>query len=71
MSRIEMMFSWLKCRKSLISRKVRKANMEWSKGVMRLMATLRCDGRCVAELHCVVMGKVSCISHGQTHHTMP
>ena len=50
MSSIEMMFSWWKWRRSLISRRVRRQNMEWSKGVMRLIATLRWEGTCVAEL---------------------
>ncbi len=45
-----MMFSWWKWRRSLISRRVRRQNMEWSKGVMRLMATLRWDGMWRAEL---------------------
>lgn len=41
MSRTEMMFSCWKWRRILISRNVRRQNMEWSKGVMRLIATLR------------------------------
>ena len=57
MSRIEMMFSWWKWRRSLISRRVRRQNMEWSNGVMRLMATLRWEGMCKAEL-------VGEVSHG-------
>ena len=39
MSRILMMFSWLKYRKSFISRSVLRQNMLWSKGVIFLMAT--------------------------------
>lgn len=39
MSRIEMMFSWLKYLSSFISRSVLRQNMEWSKGVIFLMAT--------------------------------
>ena len=63
MSRMEMIFSWLKCRKSLISRSVRRANMEWSKGVIRFMATLRWDGRWVAELHGMIMyGRRVCVA---------
>lgn len=34
-----MMFSWLKYRRSFISRRVRKQNMEWSNGVIFLIAT--------------------------------
>lgn len=50
MSRMDMMFSWRKCLSSLISLRVRRQNMEWSKGVIRLIATLRWEGRCIAEL---------------------
>ena len=45
-----MMFSWLKYRSSFISRSVRRQNMEWSKGVIFLMATFWLDGLCMAEL---------------------
>jgi hypothetical protein len=44
-----MMFSWWKWRSSLISRRVRRQNIEWSNGVIRFMATLRDVGTCVAE----------------------
>ena len=47
---MRMMFSWSKWRRSLISRRVRRQNIEWSNGVMRFMATLRCEGRWIAEL---------------------
>lgn len=50
MSRILMMFSWLKWRSSLISRNVRRQNMEWSNGVIFLMATRVEVGLCIAEL---------------------
>jgi hypothetical protein len=50
MSRIEMMFSWLKYLSSFISRSVRRQNMEWSKGVIFLMATFWPDGLWSAEL---------------------
>lgn len=50
MSRMEMMFSWLKYRSSFISRSVLRQNMEWSKGVIFLMATFWPDGLCNAEL---------------------
>lgn len=50
MSRMEMMFSWLKYRRSFISRKVRKQNIEWSNGVIFLIATFCCEGLCRAEL---------------------
>jgi hypothetical protein len=50
MSRIEMMFSWLKYRSSFISRSVRRQNMEWSKGVIFLMATFCPEGLWTAEL---------------------
>ena len=45
-----MMFSWLKYLRSFISRKVRKQNMEWSNGVIFLIATFCPDGLCNAEL---------------------
>lgn len=44
------MFSWLKYRSSFISRSVRKQNMEWSKGVIFLMATFCPEGLWTAEL---------------------
>src|SRR5688572_4479414 len=50
MSRMEMMFSWLKYRSSFISRSVLKQNMEWSKGVIFLIATFWPDGLWTAEL---------------------
>ena len=37
---------------SLSSRRVRKQNMEWSKGAIFLIATLRPDGRWMAEQTC-------------------
>lgn len=45
-----MMFSWLKYRNSFISRNVLRQNMEWSKGVIFLIATFCPDGLCNAEL---------------------
>lgn len=39
-------FSWLKYRNNFISRSVRKQNIEWSKGVIFLMATFCPDGLC-------------------------
>lgn len=45
-----MMFSWLKYLRSFISRSVRRQNMEWSKGVIFLMATFWPEGLCSAEL---------------------
>lgn len=45
-----MIFSWLKYRSSFISRKVRRQNMEWSKGVIFLMATFWPEGLWMAEL---------------------
>ena len=50
MSRIEMMFSWLKYRSNFISRSVRRQNMEWSNGVIFLIATFWPEGLCSAEL---------------------
>ena len=50
MSRMEMMFSWLKYLNNFISRSVRKQNMEWSKGVIFLIATFCPDGLWSAEL---------------------
>jgi hypothetical protein len=47
---MEMMFSWRKWRRSLISRRLRRQCMEWSKGVMRFIAILRWEGWCTAEL---------------------
>lgn len=47
---MEMMFSWLKYRRSFISRNVRRQNMEWSNGVIFLMATFWPEGLCSAEL---------------------
>lgn len=44
------MFSWLKYLKSFISRSVLRQNMEWSNGVIFLMATFWPDGLCSAEL---------------------
>lgn len=43
-------FSWLKYLSNLISRNVRKQNMAWSKGKMRLMATIWPVGLWTAEL---------------------
>lgn len=45
-----MIFSWLKYRSSFISRNVRKQNIEWSNGVIFLIATFCCEGLCRAEL---------------------
>ena len=50
MSRMEIMFSWLKYRSNFISRNVRKQNMEWSNGVIFLIATFWPEGLCRAEL---------------------
>ena len=47
---MEMMFSWLKYRSSFISLRVLKQNMEWSNGVIFLMATFWPEGLCMAEL---------------------
>lgn len=47
---MEMMFSWLKYRSSFISRSVRKQNIEWSNGVIFLIATFCPEGLCKAEL---------------------
>lgn len=44
------MFSWLKYRSSFISRNVRRQNMEWSKGVIFLIATFWPEGLWSAEL---------------------
>lgn len=49
-----MMFSWLKYLNSFISLNVRKQNMEWSKGVIFLIATFCPDGLCKAELYLYV-----------------
>lgn len=70
MSRMAMIFSWWKWRRSLISRKVRRQNMEWSNGVMRLMATFRWDDMCMAELY-IDVEQGSWIAIRVTHHTMP
>lgn len=50
MSRMEMIFSWLKYRNSFISRRVRRQNIEWSNGVIFLIATFCPEGLCMAEL---------------------
>lgn len=50
MSRIEIMFSWLKYRSNFISRSVRRQNMEWSNGVIFLIATFWPEGLWIAEL---------------------
>ena len=50
---MEIMFSWLKYRSNFISRSVRKQNMEWSNGVIFLIATFCPEGLCRAELECV------------------
>lgn len=55
---MEIMFSWLKWRNSFISRNVRRQNMEWSKGVIFLIATFWPDGLCNAELDPVSMKQV-------------
>jgi hypothetical protein len=47
---MEMMFSWLKYLSNFISRSVLRQNMEWSKGVIFLMATFWPEGLCSAEL---------------------
>lgn len=44
------MFSWLKYRSNFISRRVLRQNIEWSKGVIFLMATFWPDGLWMAEL---------------------
>ena len=51
-----MMFSWLKYRSNFISRKVRRQNIEWSKGVIFLMATFWPEGLWMAELELSVGG---------------
>lgn len=50
MSRMEMIFSWLKYLNSFISRSVRRQNMEWSNGVIFLIATFCPEGLWSAEL---------------------
>jgi hypothetical protein len=47
---MEMMFSWLKYLRSFISRKVLKQNIEWSNGVIFLIATFCPEGLWRAEL---------------------
>ena len=47
---MEMMFSWLKYLKSFISLSVRRQNIEWSKGVIFLIATFCPEGLWSAEL---------------------
>lgn len=44
------MFSWLKYLRSFISRRVLRQNIEWSKGVIFLIATFCPDGLWSAEL---------------------
>jgi len=51
-----MMFSWLKYRSNFISRNVRKQNMEWSNGVIFLMATFWPEGLWRAELQWMLAG---------------
>jgi hypothetical protein len=70
MSRMEMMFSWLKYLSSFISRSVRRQNMEWSKGVIFLMATFWPDGLCSAEL-CLYQRLFSHEDPCCAHHTTP
>jgi hypothetical protein len=48
---MEMIFSWLKYRSSFISRRVLRQNIEWSKGVIFLIATFCPLGLCSAELY--------------------
>ena len=65
-----MIFSWLKYRSSFISRSVLKQNMEWSKGVIFLIATFWPDGLCSAEL-CVISILVGWESGAHLpHHTI-
>ena len=69
-----MMFSWLKYRSSFISRSVRKQNMEWSKGVIFLMATFCPEGLWTAELLDTVRPCVNSqaeMSPIRTYHTTP
>lgn len=47
---MEMIFSWLKYRSSFISRKVRRQNIEWSNGMIFLIATFWPEGLWIAEL---------------------
>jgi hypothetical protein len=69
-----MMFSWLKYRSNFISRSVLRQNMEWSKGVIFLMATFWPDGLCSAELFLVnrcfgtTLGKVLTRQHRRRLH---
>lgn len=68
-----MMFSWLKYRSSFISRSVRRQNMEWSKGVIFLMATFWPEGLCSAELCNGLaggLGSAAPLAEG-TYHTTP
>lgn len=66
------MFSWLKYRRSFISRNVLRQNMEWSKGVIFLMATFWPEGLCIAEL-CIyyLVLPTSSKTRGPTHQTTP
>jgi hypothetical protein len=66
-----MMFSWLKYLNSFISRSVRRQNMEWSKGVIFLMATFWPDGLCSAELLHGQNMFTCCFSRVFTHQTTP
>jgi hypothetical protein len=69
-----MMFSWLKYLNSFISRSVLKQNMEWSKGVIFLIATFWPDGLCSAELfRCLAAVSMLTSPQGRTiqHHTRP
>jgi hypothetical protein len=65
-----MIFSWLKYLRSFISRSVRRQNIEWSNGVIFLIATFWPDGLCSAELSLELVP-----AYGQlrktAHHTTP
>src|SRR3978361_2240587 len=63
MSRMLMMFSCEKYRRSFISRRVLKQNMEWSNGVIFLMATFCPLGLWMAELCKVRIFRVQCSDH--------
>jgi hypothetical protein len=60
------MFSWLKYRSNFISRRVRKQNMEWSKGVIFLIATFWPEGLCRAELWRKVLSAFRKVAHCET-----
>lgn len=54
-----MIFSWLKYLNSFISLKVLRQNIEWSNGVIFLIATFWPEGLCNAELWRIVISYMS------------